>query len=121
VDSSQRSPTPSTPCAALLCAARRPLYLFLFTLSVSLFFMTIYPTLIQPLFNKFEPLPEGPLRDAIEALASSLHFPLTKLYTMVGGAHTHSSTCTCAPRSPRSTHHPVHAHALWAPRVHSGA
>uniref|UniRef100_A0A7S0RQZ8 CAAX prenyl protease n=1 Tax=Chlamydomonas leiostraca TaxID=1034604 RepID=A0A7S0RQZ8_9CHLO len=68
----------------LVAGPYMPLYLFLFVLAVSLFFMTIYPTLIQPLFNKFEPLPEGPLRDAIEGLASTLHFPLTKLYTMDG-------------------------------------
>ena len=33
-------------------------YLWGFMLGLSLFFMTIYPTVIAPLFNKFEPLPE---------------------------------------------------------------
>ena len=34
------------------------LYLWGFMLALSLFFMTIYPTVIAPLFNKFETLPE---------------------------------------------------------------
>jgi STE24 endopeptidase len=51
---------------------------------ISLFFMTIYPVVIAPLFNKYELLPEGSLREKIEALAGSLKFPLKKLYTMDG-------------------------------------
>ncbi|KAJ2715210.1 zinc metalloprotease [Coemansia spiralis] len=51
---------------------------------VQLLAIVIYPTLIQPLFNKFEPLPAGELREAIEALASRLHFPLKKLYVVDG-------------------------------------
>ncbi len=50
-----------------------PFYLCGFLLSLSLFFMTIYPTLIQPLFNKCQPLPEGSLRAKIEALVSEGH------------------------------------------------
>ncbi|KAF5838325.1 hypothetical protein DUNSADRAFT_3057 [Dunaliella salina] len=61
-----------------------PFYLCGFMLCMSLLFMTIYPTLIQPLFNKCEPLPEGSLRSKIEALASSLQFPLKKLFTIDG-------------------------------------
>ena len=38
------------------------LYVWVFLLAVSLLFMTIYPTFIAPLFNKFDPLPEGELR-----------------------------------------------------------
>lgn len=38
------------------------LYLWGFMLAVALFMMTIYPTVIQPLFNKFAPLEEGSLR-----------------------------------------------------------
>lgn len=40
--------------------------------------------MIAPLFNKFDPLPDGSLRSKIEALASSLQFPLKKLYQMDG-------------------------------------
>lgn len=46
--------------------------------------VSIYPTFIQPLFNTVEPLAEGELRTMIEALASRLHFPLTKLYVIDG-------------------------------------
>jgi hypothetical protein len=35
-----------------------PLYLWSFLLAVSLLLLTVYPTLIQPLFNKFTPLDE---------------------------------------------------------------
>ncbi|WIA16071.1 hypothetical protein OEZ85_012796 [Tetradesmus obliquus] len=61
-----------------------PLQLWAFVLGVSLFFLTIYPVVIAPLFNKYELLPQGSLRDKIEALAGSLSFPLKKLYTMDG-------------------------------------
>ncbi|KAJ9081521.1 zinc metalloprotease [Entomophthora muscae] len=46
--------------------------------------ITIFPTFIQPLFNKFSPLEDGPLKDQIEALAKSVEFPLTKLYVIDG-------------------------------------
>ncbi|KAJ2392155.1 zinc metalloprotease [Coemansia sp. RSA 2603] len=52
--------------------------------SVQLLAIVIYPTFIQPLFNKFDPLPEGELRKEIEALASRLNFPLKKLYVVDG-------------------------------------
>ena len=44
----------------------------------------LYPTVIQPLFNKLTPLPAGELRNRIEALASSLKFPLKHLYEIDG-------------------------------------
>lgn len=46
--------------------------------------MSIYPTLIQPCFNKVEPLKDGPLRTRIEELAASLEYPLKKLYEIDG-------------------------------------
>eukprot|EP00878_Enallax_costatus_P026201 GHUV01028086.1.p1 GENE.GHUV01028086.1~~GHUV01028086.1.p1 ORF type:complete len:396 (+),score=102.81 GHUV01028086.1:414-1601(+) len=61
-----------------------PIQLWAFFLVVALFFMTIYPVVIAPLFNKFETLPEGTLRTKIEELAGSLKFPLKKLYSMDG-------------------------------------
>ena len=44
----------------------------------------LYPTVIQPLFNKLSPLAEGDLRMRIEALASKLKFPLKHLYEIDG-------------------------------------
>lgn len=60
------------------------LYAWLLLAVVQLLAIAIYPTFIQPLFNKFDPLPEGELREAIEALASRLGFPLKKLYVVDG-------------------------------------
>lgn len=42
------------------------------------------PTYILPLFNKFEPMPEGETRDAIMAMSRECDFPLTDLYVMDG-------------------------------------
>ena len=44
----------------------------------------IYPTWIQPLFNKLSPLPTGDLRAKIESLAAGLKFPLKHLYEIDG-------------------------------------
>jgi len=49
-----------------------------------MFLMTIYPMAIAPLFDKYTPLKEGPLRSRIEALAAKIMFPLTKLYVVEG-------------------------------------
>ncbi|CAK7903832.1 CAAX prenyl protease 1 [[Candida] anglica] len=60
------------------------LYTCGFVLVVQLAAMTIFPTLIQPLFNKFTPLKEGELKTAIEKLAVEQEFPLTKLFVIDG-------------------------------------
>ncbi|KAJ2157074.1 zinc metalloprotease [Coemansia sp. RSA 552] len=60
------------------------LYAWALMAGVQLLMIVIYPTVIQPLFNRFDPLPAGELREAIEALASRLHFPLQKLYVVDG-------------------------------------
>lgn len=59
-------------------------YLMGFVLVVNLVAMTIIPTLIMPLFNKFTPLEDGELKTAIEELASKHNFPLTKLFVIDG-------------------------------------
>lgn len=53
-------------------------------LSFQLLMIIIYPTVIQPLFNKLSPLAEGDLRTRIEALAGKLKFPLKHLYEIDG-------------------------------------
>ncbi|EIE26911.1 hypothetical protein COCSUDRAFT_27312 [Coccomyxa subellipsoidea C-169] len=65
-------------------SAYMPLYLWAFFFGLQIFFMTIYPVFIAPLFNKFSPLEKGTLRTAIEELAGSLQFPLTKLFVVDG-------------------------------------
>ncbi|KAK6433195.1 zinc metalloprotease [Oleoguttula sp. CCFEE 5521] len=60
------------------------LYLWLFTLVVQLFFVTIYPIVIVPIFNKLTPLPPGSLKERIDALAAKLKVPLSELQVIDG-------------------------------------
>ncbi|XP_045467463.1 CAAX prenyl protease 1 homolog [Harmonia axyridis] len=59
---------------------------------ITLIVLTIYPSVIAPLFDTFVPLPEGELRTNIEKLASKLEFPLTNIYVVEGSKRsTHSN------------------------------
>jgi STE24 endopeptidase len=49
-----------------------------------LFMNMFYTTLILPLFNKLTPLPEGELKTAIQAFASSVDFPLDNIFVIDG-------------------------------------
>lgn len=60
------------------------LAVWLLVFCFQMFVMLIFPTFIQPLFNKFESLPEGSLRTKIEALARKLTFPLSQIFVMDG-------------------------------------
>lgn len=59
-------------------------YLWLFTLIVQIAAITIYPIVIVPIFNKLTPLEPGSLKDAVEALAGKLKFPLGELQVIDG-------------------------------------
>lgn len=78
------------PFVALLLAIIRMggdsfyLYVWAFTCVFSVIMMTLVPVLIMPLFNKYEKLPEGSLKDQIYEMAGKLEFPLTKLFVMDG-------------------------------------
>ena len=50
----------------------------------SIFMMWAYPTLIAPLFNKFEPMEEGETKSAIEALLARCGFESNGLFVMDG-------------------------------------
>lgn len=50
----------------------------------SIFMMWAYPTLIAPLFNKFEPMEEGETKSAIEALLARCGFESKGLFVMDG-------------------------------------
>ena len=50
----------------------------------SLLLQFLAPTWILPLFNKFTPLEECPLRQAIFELAKRINFPLTNVFVMDG-------------------------------------
>lgn len=74
-------------------------WLWAFVGVVSLLFLTIYPIFIAPLFDKYRPLDDGPLRSSIEKLSASLKFPLTQLYVVEG--------------SKRSAHSNAYFYGLW--------
>lgn len=50
----------------------------------SLIIQYIAPTWIMPLFNKFKPVEEGELKDAVFAYAAKVKFPLKHLFVMDG-------------------------------------
>lgn len=60
------------------------IYVEIFVFFVTFVMMTIYPNLIAPLFNKFEELEDGELKESINDLAQSINFPLKKIYKMDG-------------------------------------
>lgn len=75
------------------------IYMWLVMAAFQLIMLTIYPILIAPLFNNFDPLPDGELRTKIEALSAKLSFPLTKLYVIDG--------------STRSAHSNAYMYGFW--------
>ncbi|CAI2314426.1 unnamed protein product [Caenorhabditis sp. 36 PRJEB53466] len=74
-------------------------YIWLFVSVVVLLLMTIYPSFIAPLFDRYFPLPDGELKTKIEQLAASLSYPLTKLYVVNG--------------SKRSAHSNAYMYGFW--------
>ncbi len=51
----------------------------------------IVPTWIMPLFNKFTPLENGPLKEAIFTYAKSIHFALFNIFVMDGSKRSSKS------------------------------
>ena len=51
----------------------------------------IAPTFIMPLFNKFEPVEDGELKDAILDYARSINFPLKNVFVMDGSKRSNKS------------------------------
>ncbi|MFT5464942.1 MAG: STE24 endopeptidase [Verrucomicrobiales bacterium] len=60
------------------------LWAFILVAAFTLFLTYIAPTWIMPLFNKFEPLEDGELKDEINKMAEKCDFPLTELSVMDG-------------------------------------
>ncbi|MBI4548183.1 MAG: M48 family metallopeptidase [Ignavibacteriae bacterium] len=60
------------------------LYCWMITILFTLFIQFVAPTWIMPLFNKFIPLADGELKQAIMSLAEQLRFPLQGVYVMDG-------------------------------------
>ena len=59
-------------------------YLWAFGTLFVLFFLTVYPDFIAPLFDTFVPLPESDLKTSIEKLASSINYPLARIFVVNG-------------------------------------
>ena len=66
-------------------------YAWLAVTAFSLVMQYVAPTWIMPLFNKFEPLEDGELRQAIEAYADKVDFPLQGIYVMDGSKRSSKS------------------------------
>lgn len=58
------------------------IWLFLFLAGFQLFMQWLYPAVLAPLFNRFVPLPDGPLRERLVALAERAGFAHRGLYVM---------------------------------------
>lgn len=54
--------------------------------------LLLSPTLIQPLFNEFRPLPEGPVRAALEAQAEAAGVPADRIFVYDGSRQSNNFT-----------------------------
>jgi len=59
-------------------------WVFLFILAFQLLMVVIFPTVIAPWFNKFEPLKEGEFKQRILAMAEKVGFKAGGIFTMDG-------------------------------------
>jgi STE24 endopeptidase len=57
-------------------------YAWLAVVAFSVLVQFLAPRLIMPLFNKFTPLEDGELKEAILAYAGKVHFPLKELFSI---------------------------------------
>lgn len=67
------------------------LYSWLALTGIQLILVYIAPVIILPLFNKFEPLPDGDLKKAIEQYSSTQSFKLSGIFQMDGSKRTTKS------------------------------
>ncbi|MFL6760179.1 M48 family metallopeptidase [Sphingomonas sp.] len=56
------------------------------------FFMLLQPVLIEPLFNKYAPVPPGQVRDAVVAMAGRAGIPAKKVYMFNGSRQSNNFT-----------------------------
>jgi STE24 endopeptidase len=56
------------------------------------FFMLLAPVLIEPLFNKYTPVPPGQVRDAVVAMAGRAGIPPDKVYMFNGSRQSNNFT-----------------------------
>ena len=67
------------------------LYAGLFLTVFVLLMMVIAPIIIMPMFNKFDPIEENALKKDIEALASEIDYPLSKIEVVDGSTRSSHS------------------------------
>jgi STE24 endopeptidase len=60
------------------------IWAFVFISGFQLLMIVLFPTLIAPWFNKYEPLKDGEFRDRILALAEQIGFKTSGIYSMDG-------------------------------------
>jgi len=60
------------------------LYLWIFTMVVSIVLVILYPIVLLPLFNELTPLPDGPLRDKLNELSKKVGFSFSQVLVMDG-------------------------------------
>lgn len=63
----------------------------LVAMSIALF-MLVAPSLIQPLFNQYEPIPEGEVREAVLALAAEAGVPEDRVFMYDGSRQSNNFT-----------------------------
>jgi STE24 endopeptidase len=66
-------------------------YVYSFMLAVTVIAIVIFPIIIQPLFNKFTPLPDGELKEKLCALCNTVSFPVKKLFVVDGSTRSSHS------------------------------
>ncbi len=78
------------PLAALALTLMRAagslwwVWLWMVWIGFQVLMLALYPTVIAPLFNKFSPLPEGTVRERVEALLARCGFRSRGLFVMDG-------------------------------------
>lgn len=60
------------------------LYVWAVVMAFQFFIAAVYPTFLAPLFNKFEPLPEGTLKQRITELAQKIGFKMSGIFIIDG-------------------------------------
>lgn len=63
-----------------------------FTFAALAVFLLISPILIQPLFNRYEPVPPGKVRDALEVLAAQAKIPKDRIFMYNGSRQSNNFT-----------------------------
>jgi STE24 endopeptidase len=63
-----------------------------FTAAVTAAILLLSPTLIEPLFNTYAPLPAGPVRNAVEVLADDAGIPHDRIFVFDGSRQSENFT-----------------------------